>query len=113
MSQGTDFIPNASKAVVDIRKLCDYCLSPDHDDGKPKARLFATTLGMTAAEALRLILLDVVITRKAKPGRLDEFGQRYAIDLTLEWKNRRATIRSGWIIEHNSDIPRLTTCYPL
>ncbi|WP_414153308.1 DUF6883 domain-containing protein [Nostoc commune] len=24
-----------------------------------------------------------------------------------------ATIRSGWIIEEGSDIPRLTTCYPL
>jgi hypothetical protein len=111
----TDFIPNGQKAVVDIRKLRDYCLSPNHDDGKHKARLFATTLGMTAAdaEALRLILLDIVMTHTAKLGRLDEFGQRYAIDFSLEWGNRSATLRSGWIIEHGSDIPRLTTCYPL
>jgi len=34
-------IPNAERAVVDIRKLRDYCLNPLHDDGKHKAQLFA------------------------------------------------------------------------
>lgn len=32
-------VPNAERAVVDIRKLRDYCLDPTHDDGKHKARL--------------------------------------------------------------------------
>ncbi|KHE91343.1 MAG: hypothetical protein K8F52_10460 [Candidatus Scalindua rubra] len=40
-------IPNAEYAVVDIRKLCDYCLSSIHDEGKHKARLFKSTLGIT------------------------------------------------------------------
>lgn len=109
------FIPNAVNAVVNIRKLRDYCLNPEHDDGKHKARLFATILGMTAddAEALRLILLEVITTHEAKQGRTDEFGQRYSIDFVIEWQNRSAIVRSGWIVEHNSDIPRLITCYPL
>jgi hypothetical protein len=33
-------IPDAENAVVDIRKLRDYCLNLEHDDGKHKARLF-------------------------------------------------------------------------
>jgi len=37
-------IPNAENAVVDIRKLRDYCLNPDHDEGKHKARLFSSIL---------------------------------------------------------------------
>jgi hypothetical protein len=41
-------IPNAENAVVDIRKIRDYCLNPEHDDGKHKARIFLSTLGMTA-----------------------------------------------------------------
>jgi len=41
-------IPNAELAIVDIRKLRDYCLNPTHDEGKHKARLFKMALGMTA-----------------------------------------------------------------
>lgn len=108
-------IPNAENAVVDIRKLRDYCLNPEHDDGKHKARLFSSILGMTAdnAEKLRQILLEVIKTHEARLGRQDEFGQRYTLDFTIEWQNRSATLRSGWIIEHGSEIPKLTTCYPL
>ena len=101
--------------MVDIRKLRDYCLNLEHDDGKHKARLFSSILGMTAehAEELRPILLQVVKTGEVRLGRKDEFGQRYTLDFALEWQNRSATLRSGWIIEHGSKIPKLTTCYPL
>ncbi|MDQ2099017.1 MAG: hypothetical protein QQW96_15390 [Tychonema bourrellyi B0820] len=108
-------IPNAKNAVVDIRKLRDYCLNLEHDDGKHKARLFSSIMGMTAddAEELRQILLEVVKTHEARLGRQDEFGQRYTLDFSIEWQNRNATLRSGWIIERGSEIPKLTTCYPL
>ncbi|MEH2068584.1 MAG: DUF6883 domain-containing protein [Nostoc sp.] len=108
-------MPNAENAVADIRKLRDYCLNPEHDEGKHKARLFSSILGMTAdnAEELQQILLKVVKTHEVRLGRRDEFGQRYTLDFTLEWQDRSATIRSGWIIEEGSDVPRLTTCYPL
>jgi hypothetical protein len=74
-------IPNAENAVVDIRKLRDYCLNSEHDDGKHKARLFSSILGMTAddAEKLRQILLEVVTMHEARLGRQDEFGQRYTV----------------------------------
>ncbi len=108
-------IPKAENAVIDIRKLRNYCLNSEHDEGKHKARLFSSILGMTSdnAEELRQILLEVVKIQDARLGRQDEFGQRYTLDFTLEWQNKSATIRSGWIIENGSDIPKLTTCYPL
>lgn len=108
-------LPNAQRAVVDIRKLRDYCLNPEHDEGKHKARLFAAALGMhaTDAEELRLALLAAVRVHPATPGRVDAFGTRHRVDFTLEWKSRKAMIRSGWIIEPESDTPKLTTCYPL
>ena len=108
-------LPNAERAIVDIRKLRDYCLNPLHDEGQHKARLFATTLGMTAddAEELRDLLLEAIITHEAHLGRWDIYGQRYTIDCQVVWHDRRAMIRSGWIIEHHTDVPRLTTCYPL
>lgn len=108
-------IPYAENAVVDMRKLREYCLSPEHDEGKHKALLFSVVLGITAEDAdeLRKILLRVVSTNDAKPGRLDAYGQRYAIDFRLGWRGREAWVRSGWILEHGSENPKLTTCYLL
>jgi len=112
-------IPNAELAIVDIRKLRDYCLNPTHDEGKHKARLFTRALNMTAndAEALRNILLQAVKTHDdARLGRRDEFGQRYLLDFMIDWRGMWAMVRSGWIIEHDQDIPRLIPTsrdYPL
>lgn len=111
----SNLLPNSENAVVDIRKLRDYSLNPNHATGKNKARLFSSILGMTAenAEELRQIILEKVKTQEVSLNRYDEHGQRYTLDFTLEWQNRSATIRTGWIIESGSDIPRLTSCYPL
>ena len=46
-------LPSAHRAVVDVWKLRDYCLSADHDYGKHKARLFAAALGIRASEPVR------------------------------------------------------------
>ena len=108
-------IPNAGRAVVDIRKLRDYCLNPQHHRGKHKARLFASLLGMDAddAEGLRNALLEAVKTQDAHLADMDAYGQRYTLDLTLNWRDKQATIRSAWIIETNTDIPKFTTAFPL
>lgn len=64
--------------MVDIRKLRDYCLNPNHDEGKHKAHLFKRVLGMTAKDAaeLREFLLEEVKINDAQLSRSDEYGQR-------------------------------------
>src|SRR5436853_7876618 len=37
-------LPNGKRAIVDIRKLRDYCLNPDNPRGSGKARVFARAL---------------------------------------------------------------------
>ena len=108
-------IPNAERAAIDIRKLRDYCLNPQHNRGKHKARLFTSLLSMDAddAEELRNALLEAVKTQDAQLGETDAYGQRYTLDFTLSWRGRQARIRSAWIIETGSDIPKLTTAFPL
>lgn len=108
-------IPNAEHAIVDIRKLRDYSLNSQHNKGKHKARLFSSILGMNSndAEELRNILLEAVMKQNAQLAEKDARGQRYTLDFTLTWQDKQATIRSGWIIEVDSDIPRLTTAFPL
>lgn len=108
-------IPNAEHAIVDIRKLRDYSLNPQHNKGKNKARLFASLLGMNSndAEELRNALLEAVRKQDAQLAEKDAYGQRYTLDFTLTWQDKQATIRSGWIVETDSDIPKLTTAFPL
>ena len=108
-------IPNAERAIVEIGKLRDYCLDPEHRDGKHKAHQFYVTFGLTAADAevLRDILLQAVKTYDAQIGKRDIYGQRYRIDFPLTWKGRQAVIRSGWIIREGSNVPRLVTAYPV
>lgn len=100
-------IPHAERAEVDIRKLRDYCLNSEHWEGKHKARLFAAALGITTDDApdLRAALLEIILTHEARIGLRDEYGQRYTVDFIIEWRGRRAMIRSGWIIELESDRP--------
>jgi hypothetical protein len=108
-------IPNADRAVVDIRKLRDYSLDPTHRTGKHKAYMFSAMLRMTAddAKALRDILLEAVREHEAELGLKDDYGQRYQVDFPLEWKGKRAMIRSAWIVEPDVPYPRLTSCYVL
>ena len=86
-----------------------------HDEGKHKARLFSSALGIVAsdAEELRAALLQAVKTHDAQLGRRDEYGQRYILDFMFQWRGKQAMIRSAWIMEHGSNTPRLTSCYPL
>lgn len=106
-------LPNGDRAVVDIKKLRDYCLDPDNPRGSGKARVFASALGLTRAAApqLREKLREVARTEEAQPGELDLYGQRYTIDFIMETEIGEASIRSGWIVLHNQSRPRLTTCY--
>ncbi len=108
-------LPNASLANVDIRKLQDYCLNLFHDEGKHKAHLFLSILDMTAEDAsiLKEKILETIKTHPAQLGIRDQYGQRYIVDFVIEWHQNKALVRTGWIIEHQHQMPRLTTCYPL
>ncbi len=108
-------IPNSEHAIVDIRKLQEYCLNTQHRIGRNKARVFSSSLGITIDDAakLRETLLLAVQEYDAKIGLKDDFGQRYQIDFPLSWNNEHAMVRCTWIIEPEVPHPRLTSCYVL
>jgi hypothetical protein len=108
-------IPNANRAVVDIRKLTDYCLSQDHPRGKHKARVFLSALGLTRAHAgeLRDVLLKKVISEECVIGTVDEYGARYMVDFAFARGDREALVRSIWIVKAGERTPRLTSCFVL
>ncbi len=108
-------LPQGDRAIIDERKVVDYCLSEEHDDGKHKARLFRQILGITLDNADTLLdqLREAAASGEATLGKLDRYGQRYVIDISLEGPLGTATVRSAWIVRATEDVPRLITCYIL
>ena len=106
-------LPNVARASVDISKLRDYCLSNTHPEGRHKARVFYSALGISAGdvEFLRHAILDAVAGADAIEGESDAYGARYLVDFELKREGRTAAIRTAWIVRHNEDFPRLLTCY--
>jgi hypothetical protein len=45
----TTRLPRSDEAILDIRKIEDYCLSPSHPRGRHKARVFREPLTLSAA----------------------------------------------------------------
>lgn len=81
--------------------------------GKHKARVFRAVLGITVTEAewLRERAFDAATIGDAKGPTASVFGDKYVIDLVLEFGGLSATVRFSWIIEFGTDFPRLTSCY--
>jgi hypothetical protein len=111
-------LPNADQAVVDIDKLRDYCLNPNHEEGKHKARQFRAKLGIELqdAERLREAILDAILKADAKEQKPTPFGRRFIVDFELSWPEGKfilsmALVRTAWIIRNEEDFPRLTTCF--
>ena len=106
-------LPNGNRAIVDLSKLVDYCLSPEHPLGKHKARVFESALGLTQSHAAELqrALLRAAESRDAEVGEEDAFGRRYVVDFEMEGPAGRGIVRSAWIVLTSEDIPRLTSCY--
>jgi hypothetical protein len=106
-------LPAGERAIVEIAKLRDYCLNPGHARGRHKARVFASALGLTAADAeyLKTELLKAARTGNAVRGERDSYGQRFLIDFEIVRGVSRATIRSAWIILATEEAPRLTSCF--
>jgi hypothetical protein len=93
--------PNAGRAIVEIAKLRDYSLDVVHKEGKHKARVFASALGLTRNDADWL--LAVARTHDCRPGRNTEHGQRYVLDFALSHGGKSALVRSVWNVRPAED----------
>lgn len=108
-------LPNGDLAIINPRKIYDYCLSQVHEDGQHRAHLFASLLGLSTHQADQLVqaLQNVAAAGDADLGKQDEYGQRYVIVFEFTGTSGNAKIRSAWIIRANETVPRLVTCYIL
>ena len=75
-------LPNAERAVIDIEKLRDYSLNPNHPKGKHKARVFLAALGLKAsdAERLREKIMEAILISEASEQQPTSYGRRFVVE---------------------------------
>jgi Domain of unknown function (DUF6883) len=106
---------HADRAILDLDKIEDYCLSPAHPRGRHKARVFREALGLgrSDAEWLRQALLDGLSEQEAAELANDNYGTRWRVDIPVTRQNRRAVVRTIWIVRSSEREPRFVTCWVL
>ncbi len=106
-------LPNADKAIIKTEKITDYVLNFEHFEGKNKARIFASVLGLKKDSSAYLInaIAEAVLFNDAVKQSTSIFGTKYTVDFELTFENKTAKVRTGWIVDNEFNIPRLITCY--
>lgn len=105
---------NAKHAVIDPKKIASYALNPEHPVGVNKARVFESALGFNPSNAGVLVsrVQQGIMTNPAELGLYDNFGQRMSVDIPILGVNgETAIVRTGWMYETDSLVPRMTTIY--
>ena len=106
-------LPNAERAVVEIEKLVDYCLSPEHPRGKHKAHVFRAACGLTQehADEVRQQLLEIAVQNEAAQGPYVRHGRRYVVECVLRVPTGQAAAVTAWVVRDGEDFPRFVSAY--
>lgn len=104
-------LPNWQLATIDRRKLRDYVLDPAHPEGRHKARVFLSALGLTGADSewLASALLQNLGAAEVVQTDSTPWGELYRADLSIWRGDRCAKVRTGWLCQGKT--ARLTTCF--
>ena len=106
-------LPNPAGAILDLRKIEEYCLSPTHPRGRHKARVFreALGLGQVDAEWLRAVVLERIWRAEAVELGGDDLGARWRVDIRVARHDKAVVVRTIWIVRTGEQMPRFVTCW--
>jgi hypothetical protein len=107
----TTRLPHGDEAILDIRKIEDYCLNPSHPRGRHKARVFREALGLQCGDAawLRDALLDAARAGEASPIAVNLWGTHWRLDVAIRRQTKSAVVRTIWIARSGESVPRFVT----
>jgi hypothetical protein len=94
-------LPNSEEAILDIRKIEDYCLNASHPGGRHKARVFRDALGLQRRDApwLRDALLEAARTGDATQVLADVWGRYRPVEQSKRSLPRHAPrFVSAWVM---------------
>lgn len=108
-------LPHGGDAILDLRKIEDYCLNPAHPRGRHKARVFREALGLERQDSpwLREELLERARTSEATELASDRFGARWRIDAIVARGTRAVVVRTIWMVSSGEHRARFVTCWVL
>jgi hypothetical protein len=108
----TTHLPNRNEAVLDIRKIEDYCLSPQHPRGRHKARVFREALDLQRSDAgwLRDVLPETARSGEASRVAADAWGAQWRLDAAIRRQGKSAVVRTIWIVRTGETAPTFVTC---
>jgi len=108
-------LPNGERADLGT-KIGDYVLNPSHWEGRHKARVFESVLGITLGN--QQVLRDAILSAAANSDDAEPLGDNghgivYLLRFPAATAHRTVMILTAWVILHGEDFPRLVTCYIL
>jgi hypothetical protein len=107
-------LPNANTAELSREKIVGYLLNPEHPDGAGKAAFFYAAgfrveRWQELADALKSLAERVPVTRSVDSSH----GSKYIVDGPIGTPSgRTVTVRTVWIVDRGSQVPRLVTAFP-
>ncbi len=104
-----------SHLYIDERKLTEYALNYDNPKGKEKAIMFEKHLGFTPNNYQLLLqqIYEKTLNHTAILQQSEHHGDRYQVDLTITGVKigQEEIVRTGWLVEQNSNTARLITLF--
>jgi len=105
-------MPNNTEAVVDANKITDYLLSDTNEIGKHKAKFFKSFgFDESSPTIFEEALKTHAVEREIVNNNDTPFGTKYKFECDIETPDRNPCIVSVWIIENDTEEPRLITAY--
>ena len=108
----TDF-PHPDRVIIDLRKIAEYLLSRSHPIGRGKARFFeGLGFSVMSPDVLALAFRQLVRQPTDVTSQDTGYGTKYIVEGVLLGPEGSARVRTVWIVEIGSDVPRFVTAYP-
>jgi hypothetical protein len=103
--------PDFSNVAIDSNKITAYAMNPGHPVGGTKYRVINSATGRDTGDADRIDqqIRDGVRDGQPIMGRADQYGQRWAVDVPLSGPKGTVVVRTAWILDAGSTVPRLVT----
>jgi Domain of unknown function (DUF6883) len=100
-------------AEVTDEKILEYLLAENHPAGRSKARfLMGLGFGGAGPQPLREALLKIAQEGHTVAAAHSRFGTKYVVDGYLQGPVGSAWVRTVWIVDRGTIVPRLVTAYP-
>ena len=108
-------LPHWDEAILDIRKLEDYCLSHRTRVADTRLEYSDTRLGSSAATqpGCEMFCLKPRGPAKLLKFAADAWGTSWHFDISIERQRKSAIVRTIWIERAGEEAPRFVTCWVL